>query len=439
MNKWIYYDIPRIFTAIAQWAACMVYIYILKNKYGRIKTAILSLLFLAAQCSLLIFTENLHAIWWIPVIAASTFMMRLMLLTLCKGTSKNLTYFTFCSFLIAETAASVEWLIHYYIAYICGYQQRVFTAGTLLIIYGILFSLIWIIEKRLLSRADAFTVSTRDLCLLLGTIIFIFLLSNLSYAFPDTPFSSRLFYEVFRIRAFIDVMGLILAFIYQLQIREKCEIIELNAINQVLRSQYEKYLYQQKNNESISIMYHDLKHQIIALRKETDQQKKDEWLDNIENGIESYRIMVNTGNTVIDAIIEDKLANAKQHTIAFAYVVNGKLLEFMHVTDICTIFGNSLDNAIEAEILEPDPEKRMIHLKVTAQRKMLCISIENYISCPEKIRLDNLQTTKGNSRYHGYGIKSIRYCVEKYQGNLFIKLSQNWFVLNIIMPQKESI
>ena len=139
----------------------------------------------------------------------------------------------------------------------------------LLVIDGILFYLIWVIEKRMLIQSNVFSVSVRDLELLIGTIIFIILLSNLSYVFPDTPLSSRLFYEVFRIRAFVDVMGLALIFIYQLQIREKCEMIELNAVNQVLRSQYEKYLYQQKNNEFISILYHDLK-----LRKEKDQKRK---------------------------------------------------------------------------------------------------------------------------------------------------------------------
>lgn len=437
MNKWVYYDIPRLYTAIAQWGACGVYVLLLKNRHGRIKTGFLSSLFLAMQCLLLKCTEGLALAWWIPVMVLSAFIMWLMLFMLCEERLQDIVYFALCAFLIAESVASLEWLIHYYVAYICGFWQWMFAGGMLAAIYGVLFYLIWAIEKRLLKQSDVFSVSSRDFILMAGTTVFIFFLSNLSYVFPDTPFSSRLFYEVFRIRAFIDIMGLAVIFIYQLQIREKCELIELNSINQVLRSQYEKYLYQQKNNEFISIMYHDLKHQIIALRKETDQKRREEWLDSIENGIESYRITVSTGNAVVDAILEDKLMNAKKHHIEFTYIINGKILEFMHVTDICTIFGNSLDNAIEAEVLEPDEEKRMIHLKVAAQRKMVCITIENYVSSPEKINLDDLRTTKGNALYHGYGIKSIRYCVEKYQGNLFFKVNQNWFVLNMIIPQKE--
>lgn len=39
-------------------------------------------------------------------------------------------------------------------------------------------------------------------------------------------------------------------------------------------------------------------------------------------------------------------------------MADGKLLDYMHVTDICSIFGNALDNAIEHVILIPDPEKK---------------------------------------------------------------------------------
>ena len=74
---------------------------------------------------------------------------------------------------------------------------------------------------------------------------------------------------------------------------------------------------------------------------------KEEWLDSIESEIDSYRLSADTGNSVLDAVIEDKMLNIRKYNIEFTYVVNGSLLEFMHVTDICSIFGNGLDNAIE--------------------------------------------------------------------------------------------
>ena len=436
MNEWIYYDIPRAFTAAAQWGACMVYVLILKKRFGRIKTMLLSLPFLILQCVLLLSTENLSPIWWIPVLAAAAALMWIMLAALCRNGKKELGYAALCAFLSAETAAALEWLIHYYVVYIGGLDMPAVRIALPILLYGIFFIIVWMAERKLLDRVNGFRVTGKEIYVTLGIILFVFLMSNLSYAFPDTPFSSRLFYEVFRIRAFIDIMGMFVLFIYQLQIREKLEMIEMNSISQVLRSQYEKYLYQQKSSELISIKYHDLKHQIAALRKESDQKKKEEWLDSIENEIDSYRMGADTGNSVLDAVIEDKMLNIRKYNIEFTYVVNGRLLEFMHVTDICSIFGNGLDNAIEAEILEQDEDKRIIHLTVAAKRKMVCITMENYISHPEKISSDRLETTKSNADYHGYGIKSIRYCADKYHGNLTVGTNGNWFVLNIIIPQR---
>ena len=436
MNEWIYYDIPRAFTAAAQWGACMVYVLILKKRFGRIKTMLLSLPFLILQCVLLLSTENLSPIWWIPVLAAAAALMWIMLAALCRNGKKELGYAALCAFLSAETAAALEWLIHYYVVYIGGLDMPAVRIALPILLYGIFFIIVWMAERKLLDRVNGFRVTGKEIYVTLGIILFVFLMSNLSYAFPDTPFSSRLFYEVFRIRAFIDIMGMFVLFIYQLQIREKLEMIEMNSISQVLRSQYEKYLYQQKSSELISIKYHDLKHQIAALRKESDQKKKEEWLDSIENEIDSYRMGADTGNSVLDAVIEDKMLSIRKHNIEFTYVVNGRLLEFMHVTDICSIFGNGLDNAIEAEILEQDEDKRIIHLTVAAKRKMVCITMENYISHPEKISSDRLETTKSNADYHGYGIKSIRYCADKYHGNLTVGTNGNWFVLNIIIPQR---
>lgn len=436
MNEWIYFDIPRFFTAIAQWGACMIYVFLLKTRFGKIKTLLLSLPFLIIQCLFLRATENLNLVLWAPVLVVAAGFMWLMMITLCRSEKKECTYALLCAFLISETTAALEWLIHYHIVYIRNLDQPAIRGGLLLLIYSIVFILIWMIEKKLLNRVNGFCVTWKEIFVTLGIILFAFLTSNLSYVFPDTPFSSRLFYEVFRIRAYIDIMGVFMLFFYQLQIREKLEMLEMNFISQVLRSQYERYLYQQKSSELISIKYHDLKHQVAALRKERDQAKKEEWLDSIENEIDSYKMSTATGNSVLDAVIEDKMMNIQKYNIEFTYVVNGSLLEFMHVTDICSIFGNGLDNAIEAEIMESDEEKRMIHLTVAAKRKMICITLENYISHPEKLSVDQMETTKTNKDYHGYGIKSMRYCAEKYHGNLTIGTEGNWFVLNIIIPQE---
>ncbi len=434
MDEWIYYDIPRIYTALAQWCACMVYICISKRKYRLPQTGGIAIVFLILQCVLMTVTENISIYFWIPVMILSMVLMFFMLVILCNVKMKIKIYYTMCAFLIAESVTAIEWLIYYFIAWIHGYESLVLGLIILLVFYAGCFGLVWAIEKHLLNKIDEFTVSPKEIFMTIGIVISIFVLSNLSYVYPDTPLSSRLFYEVFRIRALIDGFGMILIFFLQLQMKTQLQEIESKAIHMILRSQYEKYKHQQESNEIIHIKYHDLKHQIAAIRAEINREKQNSWLDCIEKEIDTYQAIVNTGNKVIDAIIESKLGSIQKYNIDFTYVVDGNRLAFMHVTDICTIFGNALDNALEAEILEPDQEKRMINLSVSAQRKMTYIKIENYISHPEKLQEDFLETTKADKENHGYGIKSMRHCIERYQGNMSIKIKDNWFSLYIIIP-----
>lgn len=49
-------------------------------------------------------------------------------------------------------------------------------------------------------------------------------------------------------------------------------------------------------------------------------------------------------------------------------VADGTLLDFMDIMDICSIFGNALDNAIECELKIADKEKRLIHVTVSQQK-----------------------------------------------------------------------
>ena len=101
------------------------------------------------------------------------------------------------------------------------------------------------------------------------------------------------------------------------------------------------------------------------------------------------------------------------------------------------IFGNALDNAIECEMKIPEKEKRLIHVTVSRQKAFLILRFENY--CEEEVQHQGgtLTTTKKDKKYHGYGMKSIRYTVNKYGGAVTIDTKENWFDLKILIPIKE--
>ena len=71
----------------------------------------------------------------------------------------------------------------------------------------------------------------------------------------------------------------------------------------VLSSQYEQFRNYQESEEMLHMMQHDLKHQIEGLRGETNEQKREAWLDKIENELDKWWLPQRTGNAVFDTIL----------------------------------------------------------------------------------------------------------------------------------------
>ena len=111
----------------------------------------------------------------------------------------------------------------------------------------------------------------------------------------------------------------------------------------------------------------------------------------------------------------------------------------MDVMDICSIFGNVLDNAIECELTIPDRQRRLIHLAVYGKKDFLVIQCGN--RCERELEFqDGLPlSTKGDGAYHGFGVRSIRWAAEKYGGTMTIHNRGGWFELNIVIPIPEPV
>ena len=116
-------------------------------------------------------------------------------------------------------------------------------------------------------------------------------------------------------------------------------------------------------------------------------------------------------------------------------MADGALLNFMDVMDLSAVFGNALDNAIECEERIAEPEKRLIHVSVSAQRGFVLIRFENYCEDTPNFLEGLPVTTKKDQNYHGYGLKSIRYVAKKYGGTVTIRMEKQWFVLQVLLPR----
>ena len=432
----IYQDIPRIYTALAEWAACMVYVLILGSTQKKWKTGLISAAALLAQTAFLELTGEVPLIWWLPCMVMAVILMYL-LLFLGGGLSWRIAgYCCARAFLLAEFAASLEWQMETWLE-AGGLGQR--WIGLLLLagIYTVIFWGAYRLEKPLLTGDYPNSLSWREMVMAAGIAAVTFAFSNLSFVLVNTPFTSEILPDIFIIRTLVDLAGLAVMYAFQSRICEYMAESEVAVIQSALRNQYDQYRNYQDSMELIHIKYHDLKHQIAGLRSETDVEKRKEWLDAMEQELERSELVEKTGNQVLDSVLGSKLTNARKNHVQITCVADGTLLDFMHVMDVCAIFGNALDNALESVLLLPDPEKRLIHLTVSGKKNFVFIQVSNY--CEQELKREKGQmpvTTKADSRNHGFGLKSIRYSVEKYGGSVSVDLKKNWFELRILIPMQ---
>ena len=101
--------------------------------------------------------------------------------------------------------------------------------------------------------------------------------------------------------------------------------------------------------------------------------------------------------------------------------------------DVSILLGNILDNAIEGSEKE-DGEYRLIKLNIQTKGNLLVLTEMNYTK-NHPMFLEGLpKTNKGNESVHGYGLKSIKYICEKYNGEMEVKMENDTFLLNIVFP-----
>lgn len=209
---------------------------------------------------------------------------------------------------------------------------------------------------------------------------------------------------------------------------------EREEIEKMLHSEQEVHKISRENIELINIKCHDLKHQIAAIRAMPDDEKKEASLKDIENAVMIYDSVAKTGNDTLDLILSEKSLICEKHHIKFSYMANIDRLGAIDDLDLYSLLGNALDNAIEEVVNLDDPEMRIISLNIENSGDLIRLHIENYTANNITFEDGLPVTTKADKKYHGFGIKSIRYITEKYKGHFNLYIKDNIFNLDILLP-----
>ncbi len=205
---------------------------------------------------------------------------------------------------------------------------------------------------------------------------------------------------------------------------------EKDIVDQLLHENSRQYELKKESISLINQKCHDMKHQISALRNMSIDDKEDT-IKKLSEEIMIYDSSIRTNNETLDVLLMEKQLYCINKGIRLTYLGDGSLLKNISTTDLYTIFGNALDNAIEAV---SSTDKKVIDVSLREHDGAILISISNYYS--SKIEMENglPKTSKSDKNYHGFGIRSINTVIKKYHGIMNISTKENVFRLNILLP-----
>ena len=226
----------------------------------------------------------------------------------------------------------------------------------------------------------------------------------------------------------IMLLGLFSVFIFfyiRVTRKERNDLRDLNAVNEELILEQTRYFEAAaKADTEVRAMKHDMKNNIQVMKLLLENKEYDElrdYLQEMGDSIQSAEVTAHTGDTIADAIITSKKAEASDKGIPLKVAGSFAGME-ISPQDMCKILANLLDNAIEAasgeELKDLDEDLKTVQLDLKKTDKFFMISVTNPCAHEPLIEDGEMKTIKSDKKNHGFGIKNIKSAAENYGGEL---------------------
>jgi hypothetical protein len=210
----------------------------------------------------------------------------------------------------------------------------------------------------------------------------------------------------------------------------------LSKMNQeYLDMQQQYYVLLSEKNKDTRRFRHDIKNHLLCMQSLFQDDKIDEmryYLSDLVGGFHETIPKINTGNNIVDAIINDILT--KNPEIQIAVIGSFDQSIHMNAMDLCTIFSNALTNAVEA--VRKLNDIRPITFDIKNLENNIFIRIANPVA--KKVLIDGckVSTSKAEKNTHGFGLENIKKTVDKYKGSLELSCTENEFALEFVFKNK---
>jgi hypothetical protein len=287
-------------------------------------------------------------------------------------------------------------LIYYVLIYICIYK--------------------WMKKKKINTKRE---LDKWERMMINGNGLLLFIIFCIASSIPETLSQYDQYFLAGGILVSIMIIGSSIIMIIKSANANHYKLIsEMNEQN--LQSQLNYFKSYQETQRETRRIRHDMKNHMICvydLYSRGEYEMLGKYIEGLNDLTQNIEKEYHIGNDMADAILNEKYSAIKSHGIEF--IIEGTMLgiDSIEPIDICTIFANALDNAIEAA-LKMNLSGSSIIISVKRDKKILFISFSN--PCEKKSSLEKkfLRTTKEDTNNHGFGLENIRMAAEKYKGDV---------------------
>lgn len=186
-------------------------------------------------------------------------------------------------------------------------------------------------------------------------------------------------------------------------------------------------------NEQNRKLRHDLKNHMLMIKNKIDHdpQEANEYIEQLLGNVNNTTI-IDGENEALIYILNMKNAIMQEKGISAKFILQSDL-DIISEYDLTIIFGNLLDNAIEAQ--EHVEDKRII-VEIREDKDFYYIRIKNYYDPARIIKTnEEFKTSKENKEQHGYGLKNVEECVKRYHGIFQQETDDHYFITMISIPK----
>ena len=257
------------------------------------------------------------------------------------------------------------------------------------------------------------------------TVAFVNILTCVARVYESESFAMNIVVKIFVILfSFVVLMLGHGIFSESKHAREKSVLRELRKQDQ---QQFETV---KASMEMINMKCHDLRH----IFNKIEGKLTDEEAEKLKEAMTLYDASIKTGNDALDIVLCEKKVLCEKNGIRLSCDADGKDFGFLSATETYSLFGNIIDNAIEAVKKLPEEEKKIILLYCGKEDGKLSIEEMNYYEGDLQMVNGLPATSKPDAAKHGYGTKSIRYIAEQHQGTVDIGLRDGMFSMKLTFP-----